>query len=41
MMVKGVSDNVDGSLEEWFVKLERVRPALIDATDSVLTELGV
>lgn len=41
MMVKGVSDNVDGSLDDWFVKLGRVRPALIAATDGVLTELGV
>ena len=30
-----------GSLDDWFVKLGRVRPALIAATDGVLTELGV
>ena len=41
MMVKGVSDNVDGTIEDWFVKLERVRPALLEAADDVLTELGV
>lgn len=40
-MIKGVSDNVDGTIEDWFVKLGRVRPALIAATDGVLTELGV
>lgn len=40
-MIKGVSDNVDGTIEDWFVKLERVRPALLEAADDVLTELGV
>lgn len=40
-MIKGVSDNVDGTIDDWFVKLGRVRPALIAATDGVLTELGV
>lgn len=38
---RGVGDNVDGSLDDWFVKLEKVRPALIETTNRVLTELGV
>lgn len=39
-MIKGVSDNVDGSIEDWFVKLERVRPALVAAAERTLSELG-
>lgn len=40
-MIKGVSDNVDGTIEDWFVKLERVRPALLEAADDVLAGWGV
>lgn len=40
-MIKGVSDNVDGTIEDWFVKLERVRPALVEAADDVLAGWGV
>ena len=40
-MSKGLREKVDGSLDDWFGKLGRVRPELIAATDGVLTELGV
>ena len=40
-MIKGVSDNVDGTIEDWFVKLERVRPAIVEAADDVLAGWGV
>lgn len=41
MMLKGVSDNVDCSIEDWFTKLLRVRPALVEAAYGALSELGV
>lgn len=41
MMLKGVSDNVDGTIEDWFVKLGRVRPALLERTCNLLSSLGV
>ena len=40
-MIKGVSDNVDGTIEDWFVKIERVRPALLEAADELLAGWGL
>ena len=37
--VKLVSDNADGSAEEWSVRIAGLRPALVDAAEKVIREL--
>lgn len=37
--VKLVSDNADGTAEEWSVRIARLRPALLTATESVIDEM--